>query len=242
MYKILIACLLSSSFMFANMKEISKDEVSKIEQVELLKRNNIKVLKAFDAGDLYILIIQQQNKTDEIFLTKDKKYLITGDVINAKTASKLTIPVDLSITKNKEAFVYGDGKDEFVLFTDPECIYCKKLESYLSQIKDKVKIRVFLFPLDFHENARDLSLYILSKKTTKEKIDAMYEFNIGDDLSKIKNIKYSKTNLKKIENKLEEHLSLGKTLNVKGTPAIFDKNGNNIVWVELLNRYNIKVK
>jgi len=242
MYKILIACLLLSSFMFANMKEISKAEVSQIEQVELLKRNNIKVLKAFDAGDLYILVIQQQNKTDEIFLTKDKKYLITGDVINAKTSSKLTIPVDLSITKNKEAFVYGDGKDEFVLFTDPECIYCKKLESYLPQIKDKVKIRVFLFPLDFHENARDLSLYILSKKTTKEKINAMYEFNIGDDLSKIKNIKYSKTNLKKIEDKLEEHLSLGKTLNVKGTPAIFDKNGNSIVWVELLNRYNIKVK
>ncbi|WP_026804284.1 DsbC family protein [Aliarcobacter lanthieri] len=242
MYKILVACLLLSSLMFANLKEISKTEISKIEQLELLKRNDIKVLKAFDAGDLYILSIQVKGQKDEIFLTKDKNYVISGAVINAKTGSQLAIPVDLSITKDKEAFVYGNGKEEFILFTDPECMYCKKFESYLPQIKDKIKIKVFFYPLDFHENAKDLSLYILSQKTTQEKIDAMFEFNIGDDLSKVKNAKYSKNELKKLETKLIEHINLGQTLNVQGTPALFDKNGNSVIWVELLNRYGIEVK
>ena len=38
----------------------------------------------------------------------------------------------------------------------------------------------------------------------------MFEFGIGDDLSKIRNLKYSKSELEKLKRKLNEQISLGK--------------------------------
>ena len=107
-------------------------------------------------------------------------------------------------------------------------------------IKDKVKIRVFYFPLDSHENAKDLSLYIMDKKTTSEKIDAM--FDAADNLDKVKNAKYTQVQLSKLEKQLEEQIQIGTKLNVQGTPTIFDKDGKNIVWVNLLEKFGIEVK
>lgn len=239
---ILVFFLILSTNLFAALKELPKNEISKIEQLELFKKNEIKIVKAFDAGSLYVLNIKIKENSDEIFLTKDKKFIISGAVVDVNTGSTLSAPVDVTILKNKEAFSFGTGKDEYVLFTDPECTYCKKFESYLPQIKDKVKIKVFLFPLDFHENAKDLSLYIMSQKTASQKIDAMFEFNIGDDLSKVKNAKYSKETLANLEKKLEEQMGLANVLNVQATPTLFDKEGNAIIWVELLEKYGIEVK
>ena len=132
--------------------------------------------------------------------------------------------VDLTGVIGKEAFTYGTGNDEYILFTDPECPYCKKFESFLPQIKDKVKIRVFYYPLDSHENAKDLSLYIMNQKTTTQKIDAMFE--VSENIDKAKNAKYTQAELSKLEKQLEEQMQIATNLNVQGTPTIFDKNGN----------------
>ena len=230
------------TFSQANLIELKKSEYAQFEELELLKRNSITVEKAFNVGELYILKISAQGAKDEIFVTKDKKYVISGTVINSSNGTQLKSPVDLTPLKNKEAFIYGNGDKELILFTDPQCPYCKKFESYFEQIKDKVKIKVFFYPLDFHKEARDISKYILSQKTTKEKIDAFFEFEIGDDLTKIKNMKYSKSQNESLEKILDEHLKLGTNLGVQGTPALFDKDGNSIVWVKLLSDYNISVK
>lgn len=223
-------------------KELSSSEIKAIENLELFKKAEIKITKAYDIGSLYILNVLVQGNKDEVFLTKDKNYFIYGTVVNTNSGAQIKAPVDLSILKNKEAFTYGEGKDEYILFTDPECQYCKKFESYFPLLKDKIKLKIFFFPLDFHENARDLSIYIMSKKSQSEKIDAMFEFNIKDDLSKVKNAKYSKSEFEKLEKKLNEHLELGSSLNIQGTPALFDKNGHPIVWVDLLERYGIDFK
>lgn len=240
--KIVIILLLIGTVFASDIKELAKNDISKIEQLEIFKKANIKILKAYDIGSLYILSINVQGNKDEVYLTKDKKYIISGAVVNVSNQMQVSAPVDLAITKNKEGFVYGNGKDEYVLFTDPECPYCKKFESYLPQIKDKVKIRVFFYPLEFHENAHDLSLYILSKKTTSQKIEALYEFNIGDNLDKVKNAKYSKSELDKLEKQLNEQINIATTLNIQGTPALFDKNGNSIIWVNMLEKYGIEVR
>lgn len=239
--------LIFISFLFVNtgfaaLKEVPKSETLKLEQLELLKQNSIKINKAFDIGSLYMLNINVKGNSDEVFLTKDKNYLISGVVVDVKSGVELSIPVDLSNLKNKEALTYGNGKDEYVLFTDPECTYCKKFESFFPQIKDKVNIKIFFFPLDFHENAKNLSLYIMGQKTNNQKIDAMFEFNIGDDLSKIKNIKYSKAELTKLENQLNLHLSLAKSLNIQSTPTLYDKDGNSIIWIDLLEKYGVEFK
>lgn len=240
--KVILLTFLFINYSFAALKELPKTEILKLEKLELMKKNNIKINKAYDLGSLYMLSITVKGNNDEVFLTKDKNYLISGVVVDSKTGMQMSTPVDLSILKDKETLTYGNGKDEYVLFTDPECQYCKEFESYLPFIKDRVKIKIFFFPLDFHENAKDLTLYVMGQKTNNQKIDAMFEFGIGDDLSKIRNLKYSKSELEKLERKLNEQISLGESLNIQSTPTLFDKDGNNIVWVDLLEKYGIKLK
>ena len=221
-------------------KEVSKSEIAQMEQLELFKRAQIKINKAYDTGSIYILNISVQGNPDEIYLTKDKKLVLAGDVIDASNGMKITSPADVAPIRGKEAFVYGTGTEEYFLFTDPECKYCKMLESYLPKIQDKVKIRVFYYPLDSHTNAKDLSLYIMSQKTADKKISAM--FDSTTIVEKAKSMKYTPAELEKLEKQLDEQIQIGMKLNVQGTPTLFDKDGKNIIWVNLLEKFGIEVK
>lgn len=234
---LLCATLLTS----ANaLEKLGKKEINEIENFNLFKKADVKIDKVYDTGSLYYLEVNIKGNKDQVYLTKDKKYLIAGDVIDVNNGTKLTIPVDLSNAKGKEAFVFGTGEKEYTLFTDPECPYCKKFEEYLPQIKDKVKINVFLYPLDFHKNAKNLSLYILSKNTTQEKIDAL--FKTTKDSKDFINRKIDKSKLEKLEKTLDEQIKIGQNINVQGTPSLFDKSGKKVSWVVMLQEYGIEVK
>ncbi|MGB5792481.1 thioredoxin fold domain-containing protein [Poseidonibacter sp.] len=236
--KILLALALITS-LNAN-EELSKNEIKQIEQLELFQRANIKVSKAYDVGSLYLLDIVVQGNNDQVFLTKDKKNLIPGDVINTATGEKVAIPADVASIRGKEAFVFGSGTDEYFLFTDPECPYCKKFEAYFPQIEKNVKIRVFFYPLSFHKNAKDLSIYVMSKKTKAEKIKTMLSVDVNNE--SYKNRKYAKGEYEKLEKELAEQMDVASNLKVQGTPAVFDKDGKKVVWVNLLAKYGIQVK
>ena len=238
--KVIISSLVLTGTLSADYKEVSKVEIAQMEQLELFKRAQIKINKAYDTGSIYILNISVQGNPDEIYLTKDKKLVLAGDVIDASNGMKITSPADVAPIRGKEAFVYGTGTEEYFLFTDPECKYCKMLESYLPKIQDKVKIRVFYYPLDSHTNAKDLSLYIMSQKTADKKISAM--FDSTTIVEKAKSMKYTPAELEKLEKQLDEQIQIGMKLNVQGTPTLFDKDGKNIIWVNLLEKFGIEVK
>lgn len=238
--KVIISSLVLAGTLSADYKEVSKVEIAQMEQLELFKRAQIKINKAYDTGSLYILNISVQGNPDEIYLTKDKKLVLAGDVIDASNGMKITSPADVAPIRGKEAFVYGTGTEEYFLFTDPECKYCKMLESYLPKIQDKVKIRVFYYPLDSHTNAKDLSLYIMSQKTADKKISAM--FDSTTIVEKAKSMKYTPAELEKLEKQLDEQIQIGMKLNVQGTPTLFDKDGKNVIWVNLLEKFGIEVK
>ncbi|MFY9075170.1 thioredoxin fold domain-containing protein [Malaciobacter mytili] len=221
-------------------KEVSKEELSTISKLELIQKANIQVKKAFDYGSIYILATVIQGAPQELFLTKDKKVLLAGNAMNANTGEPFTIPADLSKVVGKEALIYGSGKDEYILFTDPECPYCKQFESYFPQIEKNVKIRVFFYPLSFHENAKDLSLYYMSKKTNEEKINAM--LNVTATSKEFIQRKIDEKTLANLEQSLEEQMVIAEELNVRGTPTLYNIKGKKISWVELLYKNGIKVK
>ncbi|APW65577.1 MULTISPECIES: thioredoxin fold domain-containing protein [Arcobacteraceae] len=236
--KLLLAAAITTSLNAAG--ELSKNEIKQIENLELFKRAQISVTKAYDMGNLYALKINVQGNNDEVFLTKDKKSLITGEVIDTNSGAKISAPADLTGVRGKEAFVYGSGTDEYFLFTDPECPYCKKFESYLSQVEKNVKIRVFYYPLEMHRNAKDMSIYIMSKKTKAEKIEAMLDLDVTSDA--YKNRKYSDAELAKLEAQLAEQMQIATKLSVQGTPAVFDKDGKSVAWPNMLQKYGVNVQ
>jgi thiol:disulfide interchange protein DsbC len=173
-------------------------------------------------------------------MTKDKKYLLSGDVINTQNGSKLSIPVDMGILKGKEGMIYGTGKREFVLFTDTQCPYCKKFEAFFPQLKDKIKINVFFFPLSHHEQAFDISMYIMNQKTQIEKEKAF--LNTTAQTPAFINRKISKAQQEKIAQRINEQMQLGQEVGVQGTPMLFDMQGNKVNWMLLLQEYGIQVR
>ncbi len=245
MLKILSKSLLTVSamamFLNASSTQLNQETINNFKELELFKRVNIDIVNGHDLGSLYYLTIKVQGNPNTVYLTKDKKYLISGDVINTASGKKLVAPVDLSILEDgKEALTFGTGSNELVLFTDPECPYCKKFESYFKQIEDKVKIKVFFFPLDFHKNAKDISAYVMSKDTNEAKIEAM--LNTTKDSEDFKNREIPTEKLNELYASIDEQMKLGIQLGVQGTPALFDKEGNAVSWTELLANYGIQVK
>ena len=219
---------------------LNQDTIDEFKELDLFKRVNIDIVNGHDLGTLYYLNIKVQGNPNTIYLTKDKKYLISGDVINTANGKKLVAPVDLSTTIGKEALTFGKGSNELVLFTDPECPYCKKFESYFKQIEDKVKIKVFFYPLEFHKNAKDLSAFIMSQDSNEAKIEAM--LNTTKDSENYKNRNIPTEKLNELYAQIEEQTNIGLGLGVQGTPALFDKEGNAVSWIELLAKYGIEVK
>ncbi len=93
---------------------------------------------------------------DHLFYT-DKKgdYLINGVIWDLRTMHNITeersrklfavdfkkLPFDLTFKEVK-----GNGKRQMVIFTDPNCGYCKKLEGELQKV-DNVTIYRLMFPI-----------------------------------------------------------------------------------------------
>jgi thiol:disulfide interchange protein DsbC len=221
-------------------EKLNQKEIKSLENLAIFQQAQIKIIDAYKSDDFYHVRANIRGQVNELYLTANKKHLIAGDIINTTNGSKITVPVDLKNTIGQEAFSYGTGKEELILFTDPECPYCKKFESYFPQIKDKVKIKIFFYPLDFHANAKDLSLYIMSKKTADQKAQAL--FDVTKDSSDFKNRSIDEKHLAELNTTLNKHIQLAQELGVRGTPALYDKNGNKVSWVELLMKNGIQVK
>ncbi len=239
LFKTIFVALALVSFANAATK-ISDKEIKEMESLKLFQGAQVKIKQGYDAGSLYMLNVTVRGKSDQVFLSKDKKYLIAGDVISTENGRPLEVPVDLAPTLGKEAFTFGKGKDEYVLFTDPECPYCKQFESYFHQIEDKVKIRVFFYPLDFHKDAKDISVFIMSQKSYEDKVKAMTTTTASS--KEFINRKIDKAELEKLEKHLAEQMVVAGRLGVRGTPSVFDKNGNKVSWAEMLQSYGVVVK
>ncbi len=107
-------------------------------------------------ADLYEVRIGK----DIIYIDAKGEHLFVGNIINTRTRENLTKArsdalLEASLPKVKFAdlpldsaikFVKGNGKRQLVVFSDPNCSFCKRLEKTLEQVSD-VTIHVFLFPI-----------------------------------------------------------------------------------------------
>lgn len=106
------------------------------------------------------------NGINVIYTDKKGELAFFGNVVNLKTKENLTkkraeevafvdfsqIPLTQAIVKVK-----GDGSRKLVVFSDPDCPYCKQLEKELAFL-DNVTIYVMLYPLEeLHPGARKKS-------------------------------------------------------------------------------------
>lgn len=104
-----------------------------------------------------------------LYTDEGVNYLIAGDIHDARTLKNLTearlavlgaippstLPLDLAMKRVK-----GNGKRLLVLFSDPDCPYCRKLEHELTSITD-VTIYTFIYPIEsLHPQAPEHARWI----------------------------------------------------------------------------------
>ncbi|MFT5661729.1 MAG: thiol:disulfide interchange protein DsbC [Sulfurimonas sp.] len=199
-----------------------------IEKVPMIKNINAKVTHVEVHKGLYQFkakVMGPRPGIVEGFITKDFSNIVIGKGYDAKTAQELTIPFDLNIKtlKNIAAYTLGSGKDEYFVFTDPECPYCQKLEHKLTSLKNNVTVYVILFPLSFHKNAKSMCRYILNQEDNVSRAKAMKE--IANKSTKYKKATYSKMELKILNGKIQESIDEVNRIGINGTPSILNAKG-----------------
>ena len=129
------------------------DEASVKKLVEAKLGNAVQSVVKTPYGGLYEVYVDKNlHYTDE-----KVSFLIYGVLVDTKTdrnvteqrMRKLTVlkvrdlpPLNMAIKRVK-----GDGKRQLMVFSDPQCPFCKKLEVELDKISN-VTIYVFPFPLE----------------------------------------------------------------------------------------------
>jgi thiol:disulfide interchange protein DsbC len=99
----------------------------------------------------------------QLFYTDEgAHYLFLGDIVDTRSMKSMTedrmrtltaikfdsLPLDLAIKQVK-----GNGKRKVAIFSDPDCPYCKRLETTLNGVTD-ITTYTFLYPiLALHPNA-----------------------------------------------------------------------------------------
>lgn len=167
------------------------------------------------------------------------KYLVFGDVIDssgknitAEKRKRLTAK-KLSGTELDKAVKIGNGPQKVVVFTDPDCPYCKKVSEYLNRVSSEVTQYVFFVPLtQLHPRAEAKSKFILS---AADPAKAYREVANGSlDETDPGTIKFDE----KAAVLLQEHISIARSVGVKGTPTLWIRDhfvaGANLPLIEQL--------
>ena len=240
MKKIFLSTALLSSLLLSN--EITNKT---FEELATFKQNSIKVDEFEVLDTLYVVKGSKKTKRGEkvvsVCVSKDFKYTFFGKTIDNTTGEKVYIKKSPLPYKSDANFTYGTGKEEYFIFTDPQCPYCKKFEQQLEKlnIKDKVKIYYFLYPLPFHKEAVPMSRYILSQKDNTTKLKAVHKIFV-ESSTIYKKQNYTKDEIKHLDKKIALMKNITKDLGVSGTPTILKSDGTRINAIKFFKEYDGK--
>ena len=154
-----------------------------------------------------------------VYVGEDAQHILVGSMYRLSDQKNLT--KDLVLKQNSIDWkklplqdavksVRGNGKRQIAIFSDPNCPYCKQLETELNKLND-VTIYTFIYPIKNQSIA-------VSKQVFCEKDSALAWSNLIS-----KGIQPSSK--KTCANPIDRNLSLGKSLGLNGTPAIIFSNG-----------------
>ncbi|MDE1180601.1 DsbC family protein [Paraburkholderia sp.] len=151
-------------------------------------------------------------------------YVVLGDIVDTKTRQNLT-DARLSETNkidfaslpfaNAVKVVKGNGSRKIAVFSDPNCPYCKQLETTLKSI-DNVTVYTFLYPvLSPDSTAKSKSIWC-STDRAKAWESWMVDHRAPTAAGTCDTAA------------LDKNLALGHAMNVEGTPTVFLADGRRL--------------
>jgi len=234
-----------STVVMADVKYLTKEKIFELSKSsKFLSNAYTRIIEGIDEDNTYFLNVQHKGKIVNCFVDKNTGSIYMGERYDATGKKSQFTKSSARIARLKQSvnssvsFSYGTGKKDLYLFTDPECIYCKKFEIKAKGLLGDYTMHVILYPLRFHKNAPAMIEWImqgLDDKEKHERAEAIMVHNSQEyklSLDKKKPFKYSST--------VNSNLSIGKNaarlLRVTGTPTMFDSEFHKLNWGLLLQQ------
>lgn len=179
-----------------------------------------------DVGDgLCEAVLKVNDDLLPVYVTDN--YVIVGDMFRYRghlTREKLAELDAIIFKENKAAldeataFAYTPSQPRTTIYyiTDPDCPYCEKAKLPVKQFADEnnVEIKVVLYPLPMHPNAKDKAIKgICAKMTYQDYIDSKYE---GEKC-------------REGEDRIAKATTIVEKLKVTGTPTFISDSGQKVV-------------
>lgn len=126
---------------------------------------------------MWLVEIEKGDKKLPVYIDFSKKYVLSGSVIRLADRGDVTQErharmnrIDMKRIPLDDALVLGSktAKTKVVVFTDPECPYCKQLHGELREVvrrDPEIAFLIKMFPLKMHPNAYTTSKSIVCAKS-----------------------------------------------------------------------------
>ena len=135
---------------------------------------------------LFVVELENKGRREPIYVDFSKKYVVSGNIfrlsdgtnISASRRTQETTQVDPAKIPLDDALLVGKSgaKHKIIVFTDPDCPFCKKLHDELKKVvktNPEIAFLIKLFPLPMHEDAYAKSKSIVCLKSN-DLLDAAF--------------------------------------------------------------------
>jgi thiol:disulfide interchange protein DsbC len=159
-----------------------------------------------------------EGKHGQLYLDFSKKFLIAGQIVPVEAIGKQPPPrkVDVSKIPLENAILLGskDASKKVIVFSDPDCPYCRELHKVIKQILPKrsdIAFLVILNPLPMHKDAFKKAQAIQCSKSAEMLDDAFSGKSVPEPTCPATQI--------------EKNKELAKSLDFGGTPTLVRDDG-----------------
>lgn len=199
--------------------QVSADDIAELKQslAKTLPQYEASYIEKTPIEGIYQVIIGGQI----IYMTKDARYMIDGNLIDLSTKKNYTEDAMSGIRLSQ---IEKLGEDKMVVYTpettkhtitvvtDIDCPYCRRLHNEMDQyMAGGVQVRYIFMPLKGKGDFRTT----VSVWCAKDRNEALDLAKAGAELE-----------AKDCENPINEHLNVSRSLGVRGTPAIILQDGS----------------
>ncbi|MFH4416234.1 MAG: DsbC family protein [Neisseriaceae bacterium] len=185
---------------------------------------SVESIKYLPALELYEVVL---GGSRVVYLDKTRKYVFVGDVVDIKSRRSLTeekiaqlqaADVGALPLENAIKVVKGNGKLRLIVFTDPECPFCKRLEQELSSI-DNITIYEFLYPIEgLHPGSMQKAVQLWCQPENRRV--EIWRSHMKDNAAIPR--------VATCDNPIAQNVKLGEKLGIQGTPTILLPDGRRI--------------
>ncbi len=163
-----------------------------------------------------------------VYTNNEGKHFIVGNIFNAETKENITQKtaeqyrtVSQEILQELEKHVnmtYGEGEKFVYYITDPDCPFCRRFSPMLKEWadKNKVQVKVILYPLPIHPEAKPKTIAMVCDKLGYDDIHR----NID-----------TKNQCEEGKKAIENNLELLSKIGISGTPTVIGMNGKVVVGI-----------